>query len=137
MLALALSACINMVRLFISNLHLTCAAERSSSSRSASFTTSVSRAWIDRRRMKDSFALSLIARETISCSSDEVNVHWAASYGKPFQGMGVDSKDTAGGGTREGGARNVVIDGFGLSVSFGFSAGGGPAAGGELRSGEA
>lgn len=89
--------------------------------------------------MKDSFALSLIARETISWSSAEVNVHWAASYGRPFHGMGTDSNDTEGGGARGGGARNVAIDGFGLSVGFGCEAGGAGEAGegGELRSGEA
>lgn len=63
--------------------------------------------------MKDSFALRRTARDAISWSSEEVKVHWAASNGRPFQGMGMDSKEMAGGGGRGGGATNVVVDVFG------------------------
>lgn len=63
--------------------------------------------------MKDSPALRRIALETISWSSEDVNVHCAASRERPFQGIGTDSKVTAGGGGSGGGATNVPTNVFG------------------------
>lgn len=63
--------------------------------------------------MKDSFALRRMALDTMSWSSEEVKVHWAASNGRPFQGMGVGSKEVVGSGGRGGGATKVPTDGFG------------------------
>lgn len=63
--------------------------------------------------MKDSRAESLIARETISCNSAEVNVHCAASNDKPLNEMGIESKLISGGGTR---ATDLGIT---LTASFG------------------
>lgn len=63
--------------------------------------------------MKDSPALRRIARETISWSSEDVNVHCAASRERPFQGIGTDSKVTTGGGGSGGGTRNDPTNVFG------------------------
>ena len=73
---------------------------------------STSRAWRERRRTKESRALRRMALETISWSSAEEKVHWAASRGRPFHGMGVDSNEMAGGGVSGGGGTKVAVGVF-------------------------
>ena len=103
-----LRACMSMVRLPTSKRHFACAVARSESRRSCSCTMSTSRAWGERRRTKDSRALRRMACETMSWSSEEENDHWAASKGRPFHGIGVESKVMMGGGVSAGGVTKAV-----------------------------
>jgi len=68
---------------------------------------------MDKTRMKDSCADRRTALETISCSSEELNVHCAASSGRPLNAMDERSKLIGGGGMR------AVGLGMDLMLSFG------------------
>src|SRR5580698_4054079 len=59
--------------------------------------------------MKDSRADNRIARATISCSSSELNVHLAASKGRPFHGIRVELKLISGGCVSEASMGRVFL----------------------------